>query len=69
MSPAPLTAYAGNPIRVARAARGWTQTDLAVKAGVSIATVAFAEAGRTAPTVATLQKIARALKVPITELL
>jgi transcriptional regulator with XRE-family HTH domain len=46
-----------------RKAKGWTQMDLAVHAGVSIAAVSNWETGRNQPRVAELRKVAQALGV------
>ncbi|GAA3002892.1 helix-turn-helix transcriptional regulator [Streptomyces fulvorobeus] len=50
----------GETIRVARKERGWSQTDLAEKAGVSRPTIARIEANRDVTT-ATVAKITQAL--------
>jgi transcriptional regulator with XRE-family HTH domain len=52
-----------------RAARDMTQEDLARKAGVSVGYIARLETGRHDPKVGTLLKVAKALGVPVTELL
>lgn len=52
-----------------RRAVGLSQVELAAKAGVSYTTIQRLEAGRSDGRVETLQAIARALDVPITELL
>jgi transcriptional regulator with XRE-family HTH domain len=49
--------------------RGLTQEALARKANISLGYVARLEIGRHDPKVGTLRKIARALGVPVTELL
>lgn len=54
----------GNQIKDARIAHGLTQTELAVKAGVSRPTVARVEAGDDVST-ATLEKVAAALGLAI----
>jgi transcriptional regulator with XRE-family HTH domain len=50
----------GDTIRVARKRRGWSQTDLAERAGVSRPTIARIEANRDVTT-ATVAKITQAL--------
>ena len=50
-------------IKELREARGWTQTDLAVHAGVSIAAVSNWETGRNQPQIRQLREVARALGV------
>ena len=52
-----------NRIRAARQALGWTQNDLALKAGVSARTIHAIEKGR-ACRQATKRKILRTLSVP-----
>ncbi len=53
-----------------RERKGWTQDQLAQKARVTRPYVTMLEAGaRKAPSVATLKRLARALGVPVTELL
>ncbi len=52
-----------NRIRAARQALGWTQTDLAVKAGISARTIHAVEKGR-ACRQATKRRILTALGVP-----
>lgn len=51
-------------VRTARSTAGMTQFDLAVRAGVSPASVHRIEAGRQRPTAATLVVLADALGVP-----
>lgn len=52
-----------------RRAKGWTQQQLAVFAGVHVMTVSSAERDAKEPLVATVEALARALGVDITELL
>jgi transcriptional regulator with XRE-family HTH domain len=52
-----------------RAERGMTQEQLARKARVSLGYVARLEIGRHDPKLSTLRRLARALGVPVTELL
>ena len=59
----------GDKVREIRKARGWLQQDLADRAGVSMQTVSNLETGRHVPGVATLSKIAKALSVPLGDLL
>jgi len=59
----------GAKIRKLRAAKGLSQGALAARARTSREHVNRLEAGRYDPTVGTLQRIARALGVPVTELL
>jgi transcriptional regulator with XRE-family HTH domain len=48
-------------IRTLREARGWSQAALAKKAGLSMIYVQKIEAGERVPTLATLDRLARAL--------
>jgi transcriptional regulator with XRE-family HTH domain len=52
-----------------REARGWTQAQLAERAGFSRAYVARLEIGRHDPTLSTLETLAKALRVKVTRLL
>lgn len=52
-----------------REARGWTQEQLAEKAGVSRAYVSRLEIGRHDPPLSMLEKLAKALKVKVGKLL
>ena len=52
-----------------RAAKGLSQTELATKARVSRAYVFRLEAGGSDPTVGVLQRLAKALGVPVTAFL
>ena len=52
-----------------RAARDWSQAELAERAGVSPSTVALAETGGTKTSARTLYRIARALELDPIELL
>lgn len=52
-----------------RADRGLSQTELAAKAGISREYLWRLEAGRQDPTLGTLEKLAKALKVKLTRLL
>jgi transcriptional regulator with XRE-family HTH domain len=59
----------GRTLKQVRQAKGLTQTALAKKAGVSRAYVFRLEAGGADPTVGLLQRLAKALGVPVTALL
>lgn len=52
-----------------RVAKGWSQTKLAEASGVSQTYISDLEAGKKNPTVLILQKLAKALEVPISQLL
>jgi transcriptional regulator with XRE-family HTH domain len=52
-----------------RRQRGWTQPVLAKRAGLSSGYIARVETGRHDPKLSTLVKLAKALGVPVTELL
>jgi transcriptional regulator with XRE-family HTH domain len=56
-------------LRKIRVAKGLSQTELAKKAHVSRAYVFRLEAGGSDPTVGVLQRLAKALGVPVTALL
>jgi len=63
------TGSPGSNLRQTRLARGWTQQQLAAAADLALPTVVRAENDRSEPTVATWQAIARALEVPLGELI
>jgi XRE family transcriptional regulator, regulator of sulfur utilization len=65
----PTSRRIGRKLKQARQATGLSQTELATKAGVSRAYVFRLEAGGADPTVGILQKLAKALGVPVTDLL
>lgn len=52
-------------IKEARERKGLSQTELAERLGVTKATVSGYETGASSPTVSTLQKIAKALDIPL----
>jgi transcriptional regulator with XRE-family HTH domain len=56
-------------VRTAREARGWSQTDLAERSGVSHSGISALEKGKGAPTMTTLRKLANALGVPVAQLI
>jgi transcriptional regulator with XRE-family HTH domain len=56
-------------LKALRKERGWTQPDLAKRAGVSAGYIARLETSRHDPKLSTLVKLARALKVSVAELL
>jgi len=58
-----------NRIKVLREERGLSQEALAAKAGVSRGYLARLETGRHDPTVGTVEKLAKALRVKVTDLL
>jgi transcriptional regulator with XRE-family HTH domain len=58
----------GKKVKKRRASLGLTQEELAEKVGISRAYMGFVEQGRNVPTLETLEKIAKALKVKIAEL-
>lgn len=55
-------------VRLLREARGWTQQELAGRAGVSQAAVARMEAGERGPLLTTAWRVGRALGVSLDEL-
>lgn len=58
----------GRRIKTLREARDLSRQQLAEKAGMSRETIRLLEAGRFDPTLRTLTKLARALGVPLTDL-
>lgn len=52
-----------------REKRGWTQEDLASKVGVARVTIARIEIGNRRPSLELLERIAKALKVKVGDLL
>ena len=56
-------------IKRLRKSKGWTQAVLARKAKLSLGYLARLETGHHDPTVTTLRKLAKALGVPVAELL
>jgi transcriptional regulator with XRE-family HTH domain len=56
-------------LRRLRAERSWTQEDVAANAGINPRTVRDLEAGRLNVTLDTLERLARAYRVDVTELL
>jgi transcriptional regulator with XRE-family HTH domain len=52
-----------------RKAKGWSQQDLAIRAHIHMVTVSEIERGATDPKQSTLESLARALDVPVAELL
>jgi len=56
-------------LKALRDARGWTQADVAKRARVSPGYIARLETCRHDPKLSTLLKLAKALGVPLTELL
>jgi transcriptional regulator with XRE-family HTH domain len=56
-------------LRARRENAGLTQLDLAIRAGLTPATVSRLENAHQSPTLATAEALARALDIPLTELL
>jgi transcriptional regulator with XRE-family HTH domain len=61
-------AEVGQQIRRLREGKGWNQAELAVYAGIGPSGVSQIETGKRNPSAATLQKIAEALGVEISDL-
>ena len=59
----------GDRIRIARNSKGWTQKELAAKAGIATTSLQQYEYFKRQPTIEQLQKIADALDVPFITLL
>ena len=68
-SNAKLTKTICNKIKKYRNDKVFTQEDLAEKVGVSRVYIGYVEQGRNTPSLEILEKIAKALKVSITDLL
>ena len=58
-----------HPLRGAREIRGWTAAELARRAAVSEAAVSMIEARKRKPSAVTVAKLARALGLPLADLL
>jgi transcriptional regulator with XRE-family HTH domain len=54
----------GKAIRICRAAKGLSQKELAAKAGIGSSHVSLIEAGKRSPSLATVEKLCKALSVP-----
>ncbi len=67
-SNAKLPKKIGNKIQRRRKEIGYSQEELAEKIGVSRAYMGFIEQGRNAPSLEVLEKIAKHLKLPISDL-
>lgn len=55
-------------IKEVRAKKGFTQEDLAYESGLSLSQIARIETIKINPTVSTIFKIARTLKIPVSDL-
>ncbi|WP_219108680.1 helix-turn-helix domain-containing protein [Austwickia sp. TVS 96-490-7B] len=64
-----LAQIVGVNVRTARAQRGLTVAELATRSGVSKGTLVGVESGRSNPTIETLNALADALAVPLTDLI
>ena len=60
--------YIAKEIKKQRTSRGWTQEQLAAKAGMLQSHICSLEAGKHAPTYLTIQKIAKAFGIPAGEI-
>ena len=67
--PSPPRPVARTRIREARKRAGLTQEQLAAKAGITQSHLSRLELGKYVPTLATLERLARALRIPLSELL
>jgi len=61
--------WRGKVLRKIREKRGMTQTALAERVGVHRVTIAYLESGARQPSMDLLQRLAKALKVKVAELL
>lgn len=64
-----VQAQLGKAVRAARKARGWSQEELAAAADVDRTYISGLERGTRNPAISTVERIARALGVPLRELL
>ncbi|MER7179687.1 helix-turn-helix domain-containing protein [Streptomyces hyaluromycini] len=64
-----MSAAIGAQIRLRRTQRGMTSAELARRAGISKATLSNLEAGTGNPTIGTIDALAIALRIPITDLM
>ena len=55
----------GRSVRTLREAKGWSQTELAGRTGMTQSAVARFESGGTVPTLPVLERLARALEVEL----
>ncbi len=55
----------GERVRAARVARGWSAKELAAAGELALNTISLIERGKISPSVATLQKLGKALEVPL----
>ncbi|OCF91078.1 hypothetical protein AW168_08370 [Nocardia brasiliensis] len=60
-----MAAEIGDAVRAAREARGWTQSELAERAGLKQHAVSRLESGDVVPTLKTLLRVSDALEVEI----
>jgi len=64
-----LAETVGERIRFERNKRGWLQKDLSDSTGIARPNIARLESGKQIPSLPTLQRVARAFGVPLSELL
>jgi transcriptional regulator with XRE-family HTH domain len=65
----PTVKQMGRRIRALRTAKKWSQATLATRAGLTRVYITRLEAGQYDPTFSTLTALAKALGVPVTDLL
>jgi transcriptional regulator with XRE-family HTH domain len=63
-----MSTVIGNNVRTLRESRGLSFEDLARRAGMTKSGVWMIEQGKSSPTMTSLEKIARALSTPVSEL-
>jgi transcriptional regulator with XRE-family HTH domain len=63
-----MSTVVGNNVRTLRESRGLSFEDLARRAGMTKSGVWMIEQGKSSPTMTSLEKIARALSTPVSEL-
>ncbi|MGH9888853.1 MAG: helix-turn-helix transcriptional regulator [bacterium] len=66
--PTPTATRLANRLRVARAERNLSQTDLAGRVGVSRQTISSIETGQYVPSALLALRLARALDIPVADL-
>ena len=64
-----MSVMIGNAIQKQREAKGWSQRQLASRAGVGVMSICRIEADEQSPTISTLWRISEALDVHVTDLI
>ncbi|MCL5780438.1 MAG: helix-turn-helix domain-containing protein [Firmicutes bacterium] len=58
-----------NRVQAVREEKGLSKSELARRSGVALSFINYIETGQKSPTLRTLEKLAKAMDVPVTELL